>query len=153
MPIRKFGWSPTQGGNVGADSGGESGDRSMQIKTDMPILMEHTATNSAIHTIPSFRNPPLVDEPPASPTKDAIREREDLILKKRPKPKDGMKKNLWGIIHCRFLLVNPRASVAQSVAAPGVLVMQKRRERVICFWTTVFLHGGPLRQQHIEITS
>jgi len=86
---------------VGADSSGGFGDESMRTETDMslcvdegpedvivrppraaPIPMERAATDSAIYTAPSLRSP-HADEPPGSPTKDAIRAREELILEKR----------------------------------------------------------------------
>ncbi|KAL4071248.1 hypothetical protein V8B97DRAFT_436977 [Scleroderma yunnanense] len=87
--------------DAGADSSGGLGDESMRTETDMslcvdevpevivhpprvaPIPIERAATDSVIYTAPSFRSPPRVDEPPASPTKDAIRAREELILEKR----------------------------------------------------------------------
>ena len=86
---------------AGADSSGGLGDESMRTETDMslcmdegpeevivrpprvaPIPMERAATDSAIYAAPSFRGP-HADEPPGSPTKDAIRAREELILEKR----------------------------------------------------------------------
>ncbi|KIJ65862.1 hypothetical protein HYDPIDRAFT_129870 [Hydnomerulius pinastri MD-312] len=82
------------------DTSGTAGDESMRTETDMdfsldefrgvpvvhppraaPIPMQRAATDSAVYTGPEFRSP--VDEQPASPTKDAIKSREDLILEKR----------------------------------------------------------------------
>ena len=83
------------------DSSGGFGDESMRTETeDMSLCvdegpeevivhppratpMERAATDSAIYMAPSFTSPPRVKEPPASPTKDAIRTREELILEKR----------------------------------------------------------------------
>ncbi|KAF8551975.1 hypothetical protein OG21DRAFT_1486564 [Imleria badia] len=96
----------TEGINAGqfsANTSSNIGDDSMQTATDMdlstddfrsapivqparaaPLPIQRAATDSVVYTGPSFRSP--VEEepaPPASPTKDAIRAREQLILEKR----------------------------------------------------------------------
>lgn len=92
----------TQAGQFSANSSSNIGDDSMQTATDMdlstddfrsapivqpartgPLPIQRAVTDSAVYTGPSFRSP--VDEvpPPTSPTKDAIKAREELILQKR----------------------------------------------------------------------
>ncbi|KAI6017530.1 hypothetical protein EDC04DRAFT_3144340 [Pisolithus marmoratus] len=83
----------------GPDTSGGFGDESMRTETDMslcvdesreevyvhppratPVPIERAATDSVIYALTS---PSRADEPPAPPTKDAIRAREELILEKR----------------------------------------------------------------------
>ncbi|KAH0829203.1 hypothetical protein J3R83DRAFT_2763 [Lanmaoa asiatica] len=89
-------------GQSSANTSSNTGDDSMRTETDMdlsmddfrsapfvrpprtaPLPIQRAATDSAVYTGPSFRSP--VDEAPApaSPTKDAIRAREEMILEKR----------------------------------------------------------------------
>lgn len=96
----------TRGINAGqfsANTSSNIGDDSMQTATDMdlsmddfrsapivqparsaPLPIQRAATDSVVYSGPSFRSP-VDEEPatPASPTKDAIRAREQLILEKR----------------------------------------------------------------------
>lgn len=89
-------------GQFSANTSSNIGDDSMQTETDMdlsmddfrsapivqpagtgPLPIQRAVTDSVVYMGPSFRSP--VDEAPtpASPTKDAIRAREELILQKR----------------------------------------------------------------------
>lgn len=89
-------------GQFSANTSSNIGDDSMQTETDMdlsiddfrsapfvkptrnaPLPIQRATTDSVIYTGPSFRSP--VDETPvpASPTKDAIKAREQMILEKR----------------------------------------------------------------------
>ena len=49
----------------------------------VPLPIPHPATDSVVYTEPLFRSPVDEELVPASPTKDAIRAREQLILEKR----------------------------------------------------------------------
>lgn len=92
----------TKAGRSSANTSSNIGDDSMGTQTDMelslddfrsapitqrsrtgPLPVQRAATDSVVYMGPSFRSP--VDEvlTPASPTKDAIKTREELILQKR----------------------------------------------------------------------
>ena len=89
-------------GQLSVDTSSNIGDDSMQTETDMdlstddfrnapimgparagPLPIQRAATDSVVYTGPSFRSPVDDAPPPTSPTKDAIRTREQLILQKR----------------------------------------------------------------------
>ena len=86
-------------GQFSANTSSNIGDDSMQTETDMDLSMDdfrsapivqpsriaiqRAATDSVVYTGPSFRSPVDEEPVPASPTKDAIRAREQLILEKR----------------------------------------------------------------------
>ena len=89
-------------GQFSANTSSNMGDDSMQTETDMdlsmddfrsapilqpvttvPLPIQRAATDSVVYTGPSFRSPVEEDPIPASPPKDAIRAREQLILEKR----------------------------------------------------------------------
>jgi hypothetical protein len=89
-------------GQFSANTSSNIGDDSMQTETDMdlsmddfrsapiiqpariaPLPIQRAATDSVVYTGPSFRSPVDEEPVPASPTKDAIRAREQLILEKR----------------------------------------------------------------------
>ncbi|KAG9312056.1 hypothetical protein JVU11DRAFT_7337 [Chiua virens] len=89
-------------GQFSANTSSNVGDDSMQTATDMdlslddfrnepiaqsaktaPLPIQRAATDSVIYTGPSFKSPVEEAPLPASPTKDAIRMREELILQKR----------------------------------------------------------------------
>jgi len=89
-------------GQFSSNTSGHIGDDSMQTETDMdlsmddfrsapivqpariaPLPIQRAATDSVVYTGPSFRSPVDEEPAPASPTKDAIRAREQMILEKR----------------------------------------------------------------------
>ncbi|KAF8425434.1 hypothetical protein L210DRAFT_3743485 [Boletus edulis BED1] len=54
-----------------------------QPSRPLPLPIQHAAMDSVVYMGPSFRSPVEEQAAPASPTKDAIRAREQLILEKR----------------------------------------------------------------------
>lgn len=89
-------------GQFSANTSSNIGDDSMQTETDMdlsmddyrsaplvqpartiPLPIQRAATDTVVYTGPSFRSPVAEAPAPASPTKDAIKAREQMILEKR----------------------------------------------------------------------